>query len=237
MALIENSKQGRKDGGASRLLGSKRLGSIHSRVHSAIISSGYELEKLIFNEVDKTTTINVVNNPNIVDNITNGKAALGKYLCTKKSIKKSEIGALIKEYDSEAHEPDLILFDTENDLCLIIELKDGDAFDTKKMDGEKHSLDTTVRAIGPHTKFKCISKICGFNSTDKDKLVIGFKNRFSKDDILTGEELCEILSIDYGTITKRREHDTYKNRMFYIQEHLEVFADMCKNARVSKFLY
>ena len=46
MALIENAK-GRKDGGYVRLLGDKELGLLISRVHSAVISAGTELEKII----------------------------------------------------------------------------------------------------------------------------------------------------------------------------------------------
>ena len=46
MALIRN-RQGRTDGGYTRLFGDPQLGSLISRVQSAVISSGNELEKLI----------------------------------------------------------------------------------------------------------------------------------------------------------------------------------------------
>jgi hypothetical protein len=48
MAKIEESK-GRSDenSGYSRLFGSQQLGKLMSRVHSAVIRSGNELEKII----------------------------------------------------------------------------------------------------------------------------------------------------------------------------------------------
>ncbi len=49
---IKDTKHGRKDGAYTKLLGNEELGALISRVHSASISSGVELEKLILAKSD-----------------------------------------------------------------------------------------------------------------------------------------------------------------------------------------
>ena len=45
--LIEKTDEGRKDGAYTRLFGNADLGAFISRVHSASISAGTELEKIV----------------------------------------------------------------------------------------------------------------------------------------------------------------------------------------------
>ena len=47
MAKIENSKVKNTGGGYARLFGNEELGELITKVHSAVISSGSELEKMI----------------------------------------------------------------------------------------------------------------------------------------------------------------------------------------------
>jgi hypothetical protein len=49
---IENTKPGRIDGGYTRVFDNEKLGALISRVYSASISSGIELERLILAKSD-----------------------------------------------------------------------------------------------------------------------------------------------------------------------------------------
>ena len=51
MALIRN-RQGRTDGGYTRVFGDAQLGGLISRVHGTSIAAGNELEKLIIERAD-----------------------------------------------------------------------------------------------------------------------------------------------------------------------------------------
>ena len=53
MALIENAKPKEVSGGYTRLLGIAQLSTLISKVQSAVISSGTELEKCITKRVAK----------------------------------------------------------------------------------------------------------------------------------------------------------------------------------------
>ena len=125
--LIENAK-GRKDGhsGYSRLLGNEELGCLISKLQSTVISNGTELEKMI---LDRSSLIDELDS--FVFKAIEGAIPQGVYVCTKKVFKQSKvyyIDAL------KGIEPDLLVFVVEvNRVCKIIELKDGDAFDTNDL--------------------------------------------------------------------------------------------------------
>ncbi len=53
-------------------------------------------------------------------------------------------------------------------------------------------------------------------------IVKGFKNRFTTDQVMTGEELCRLLRISYDTILKARMHDAQDNRNYFIEELVKI---------------
>lgn len=124
MALIENSKGRLLGSGYARLFGNAQFGYLLSRVQATVITSGNELEKLI---VSLANTINDVDK--FLNSYTNGT-----FLISKTEIKKSSLSSNL--------EPDLLVFeiDDRKSHCYIIELKDGDNFDTKKAEGERDLL-------------------------------------------------------------------------------------------------
>src|SRR6266498_4469552 len=126
---IKNTKPGRKDGAYTRLLGDEQLGALISRIHAASISSGHELEKLILEKSD----LFLVRAAKEMENILlNGQKFDKKiYLIPKKIVKKSKF--------KSKHEPDYLILKKETKTLYITELKDGDAFDTKKSAGEVES--------------------------------------------------------------------------------------------------
>ena len=51
MAKIRESKNGRENGGYTRIFNNQELGSLFSRVQASVIRAGTELEKIVFNMV------------------------------------------------------------------------------------------------------------------------------------------------------------------------------------------
>lgn len=209
---IANAK-GRRDGssGYTRVLGNSELGQLISRVQSTVISNGSELERII---VRMTNTINDLDV--FIDNVTDGLQADGVFLCQKKVLKKSR-------YAQAGIEPDLLVFVVERRrACKVIELKDGDMFDTKKSEGEKQHLEQFSTSFGARIPFVTDYYICSFNQEDKQHIREGFKNRFEIEHIMTGRELCEILSINYDAILEQRRRDMQENLDYFVDQLLGI---------------
>lgn len=221
---IRNAK-GRRDGdsGYTRVLGNEQLGQLISRVQSTVISNGTELERMI---LERCNTINSLDQ--FIEEVTYGNQDDGIYLCKKKTLKKSS-------YSIKDIEPDLLIFIVERKrVCKVIELKDGDNFDTKKSQSERKNLEQFATQFGAKIPFVTEFYICCFNQSDKNIIKEGFKNKFEIEHILNGEELCDILNIDYQEIIRIRKKDTEDNLEYFIDELLKI--DDVKNRIQEKLL-
>lgn len=116
----------------------------------------------------------------------------------------------------------MIFIVQENRVCKIIELKDGDAFDTKKSAKEKENLEKFSMLFGVKIPFVTKYYICSFNPNDKEKIKLGFKGVFDLENIMTGKELCEILSINYDEIINIRKKDAKENLEYFIDELIKI---------------
>ena len=210
MALIENAK-GREEGGGSgyeRLFGNHELGQLLSRVHATVISSGTELEKIIIgkavniNEVDKFLSHQVLQQ--------------GTYLISKSAIKASHL--------KSDREPDILIFKIAENIqhCYIIELKDGDTFDTKKAVGEVQNLIDFENHISSKIRFTTSIHVCSFNQPNKDKIIAGFKRKITKEQAMTGQELCTLLGLNYREIINSRLSNQIKNVSYFIDGILRI---------------
>ncbi|MDR0984216.1 MAG: hypothetical protein LBL93_04310 [Ruminococcus sp.] len=211
MSKIKNAKPKSNSGGYERVFGNKELGSLITKVQSTVISNGTELERIIQNQAK-----NVINN--IDDLIEMDFKEDNVYLISKKSIKKS------KNFKSITQEPDflILLIKGRKHHCHIIELKDGDMFDTKKSKAERDNLVTFKNLISSKLPFTTSIHICCFNQTDKETIAVGFKNVFSYEEILTGKEFCDLLEIDYEEIIKMRKQDEKENLEYFVEELLKI---------------
>ena len=210
---IKDTKPGRKDGAYTRLLGNEELGALISRVHSASISSGLELENLILAKSD----LFLVQSAEEMENLLlNGEKYDKKtYLIPKKIVKKSK-------FKSE-HEPDYLILKKATKTLYITELKDGDAFDTKKSAGEVESLRKFKNHISENVPYKTLILVCCFNQNNKEKIIQGFKSKIKSSEAFTGEEFCELIGIDYQAIIKeRKEQDQKENLNFFCNELLKI---------------
>lgn len=211
--------KGREDGnsGYTRVFENEELGSLISRVQATVISNGTELERLL---VERCNTIEDIEK--FIDDAEIGEISDGVYLCRKKIIKKSS------RYQVEGIkgiEPDLLVFLVQQRrVCKVIELKDGDAFDTKKALGEKEHLEQFARNFGAMIPFVAEYYICCFNQEDKEIIKTGFKNTFDMNHIMTGSELCEILEIDIQEIKNIRKRDARDNMNYFMDELLKIDA-------------
>lgn len=205
--------RGRTDGnsGYTRALGNDELGRLVSRVQSTVISNGTELERIIVSLTNPIHDLDL-----FINNVTDGEQENGVYLCQKKVLKKSS-------YAIRDIEPDLLIFIVDRHrICKVIELKDGDNFDTKKSESEKDHLEQFARLFGSRIPFVTEYYICSFNQENKEMIYTGFKGRFDLEHIMTGRELCEILHIDYDEIVSSRNEDMRDNFDYFINELVNI---------------
>ncbi len=206
-ARISDAQPKNSSGNYARLFGDEDIGNLITKIQSASIKAGYVLEDII---ACKSTLIPNGNFDEFIDDCMKGKYS-GIFLGTKKMIKDSK-------YNVKGHEPDLIIFSLDNNgrgECYIIELKVGAAFDTKKSDGEKETLEICRSVLGPKLPFITNSYLCAFHAEDRQEIVTGLKGRFGQEEVLTGRELCEILSLDYDEIVSE-ESRFQRDNMFYL---------------------
>ncbi|MCM1329714.1 MAG: hypothetical protein NC253_09775 [Ruminococcus sp.] len=209
---IENAK-GRRDenSGYIRLFDNVKLGQLLSKAQATVISNGTEFERIILSR-----TNNISDLDEFIDSVTDGTQPDGVYVCKKATAKKSKLTV-------PNHEPDLLVFLVQKKrLCKIIELKDGDTFDTKKARGEREQLEEYSIKFGAKIPFVAEYYICCFNQEDKDFIETGFKGVFTREHIMTGRELCEILSIDYDDIVESRKADARDNVDYFVSELLNI---------------
>ena len=213
MAKICNAKVNTSSGGYNRVFNNDELGRLMAKVQSTVISNGSELEKIILRQTNNITNLEV-----FIDNVTNGDVENGTYVCTKKVLKKSK-------YKLDGNEPDLLIFIVERRrVCKIIELKDGDTFDTKKASGEQEHLEKFNQHIGAKIPFVSDYYVCCFNQLDKHEIVRGFKNIFEIEHVMTGKELCDILGLSYEDIIEERKQDAKDNMEYFYHELMAIPA-------------
>ena len=211
MAKIKDSCPKSSSGGYERVFADKQIGDAIQRVQSTVIRNGNELEKII-----ESNSVLVADLSEFLDNVQYGQIADGVFLCAKGAKNR-------KEYLPKGHDPDLLIFQimpTGND-CYIVELKDGDNFDTKKASGEKAALEECKDFLETKIPFVTNFYVCAFNQTDRESIVAGFKHRFDINHVMTGKELCDILEIDYEEILENRKKDASQNVEFFVAELLK----------------
>lgn len=214
MALIEKGK-GRKDGGYTRLFANIELGHLMSRVQSAVISAGTELEQII------KTEVSIIDN--LDDFLSQELMHDGIFVADKRKMKNC------KTLDFSGSEPDFIIFKRRNNkqMCHLIELKDGDSFDTKKSAAEHQAMHSFISKNAQHLQFIVRSHFCCFNQNNKAEILKGFKKKISIEEAMTGQEFCELLEIDYNAIVKKRKGDALENFNYFLSEIIKI--DTVKN--------
>jgi len=197
MALISNAKGRGENGtpsGYERLFGNRQLGLLMSKVQSAVISTGNELEKTIADEITDTKGISI-----------------------QKINKENRVFKGIKD----GHDIIIDCVVEKEGKIKLIEIKDGDTFDTKKVAGEVASLITAkAHLIKSHNlKEEQVSiHYCSFNATSHEQIEKGAKGLLPKDSAMTGREFCKMIGLDFDKIVEGRKSDQKENLDYFIGE-------------------
>jgi hypothetical protein len=205
--IIDRMPKARSEGsGYERVLGDAQLAKLISATHATTIAAGSELEKLIMEKAPTIESLDAY--------LGLATPPDGVFLAQKRQIQKSVI------LGGTGSDPDFVIFEknSREQKCRIVELKDGDQFDTKKAAGEWHSLNQFLVTISRKIQFKTSAHVCFFHATDRQAVVDGFKRKIEIEDALTGRELCAILGVDYDAITAFRKKHQFKNFDFFIRE-------------------
>lgn len=198
---IIDMKDGRSDGGYTRILGNPRLGSLVSRTHAASISAGRELERLIDVQIPEA-------NLSSIDEIARGTTKREfAIICKPERPRSGEMRKIISDY---------AIFDQPG--FVVIEVKDGDTFDTQKSRAMKKNLQTLTEYITNRTGYAGTFYVCSFNAKTRAQIVHGLKGHFSTDQVLTGKELCDLIDISYEKIIEQRSRDQIDNFDFFVEE-------------------
>lgn len=227
MALISNAKGrgvNQTPSGYTRLFGISELGNLISKIQATSISAGTELEKLIWERVNQIKNLDKF----LIETLHKQDGEDKVWVAIKKQIKQSET-------INSKYEPDFIAFDLKSRMCYVIEVKDGDQFDTKKASGEHNTLHNFTNDISSDLAFSTRIFMCCFNARTIDEIYHGLKGKFAKDELMTGKDLCLLLGIDYDEIVKVRTSDQQGNLVYFISSLLKI--DTIRNMilkRISK---
>jgi len=203
MAKIKNykPKKDNSSGGYLRLYSDQDMSNYHTAVHSTVIRNGNELVTKMINHyqgnlpVFKGKDVNLFQKTvTVFENNPNGCII---------------VGAKIKiEVDKEEYrtiEIDLIIFYQKT--LVILELKDGNNFDTKKSPAEIDSLFLCKEKFN-NVGYTVVNKFVSFNSDGTHSI----KDNRIHDIFQNGVDFCNEYNFDFDGIINERELDTYDNR-------------------------
>lgn len=198
-------KKHKTSGSYGRLFDNEKIGLVMSDVQSTAIRNGNELEKLIERYSNPLTNSDTCN---LINEIKLGTIQNGTYLLSKDSYRGTAIAI-------PNHEPDYIVVraNDTNTKIVVIEMKDGDDFDTKKSNAELETLTACKDFIENNFEISTDYALCCFNQKSRQNIVRGLKHRFDEAHVMTGNEFCELVDIEYEAIINERKSDATDNIM------------------------
>ncbi len=142
MARLRMARPRNTSGSYERLFDNAALGRLVSKIQSAVISSGSELEATIADLVPNIPDLDAFLGQEIMPE--------GVLLARKRQIKRSDI------LDFAGSEPDFMVFKRRHGLqaCHIVELKDGHVFDTKKASAERQAMHGFIERNARHIQYR-----------------------------------------------------------------------------------
>lgn len=206
MARIADSK-GREDdnSGYTRLLGLPELGQLLSRIHATVIRNGNELELMLAERCAFRAT-------GLAQRLNGALTLFTQPL-------EAFFGEALHVTDSDhLTAADIVILDHRAREVRVVEVKEGDLFDTKNADGELACLRPLALFIGARLRYRPQFQLCCFNQEDKSAILRGLKGRFSAEQVMSGRELCAILGVSYEAIRRQREEDVRANLAFLARE-------------------
>lgn len=142
MARLRNAKPKNSSGSYERLFDNASLGALASKIQSAVISSGSELEARIAASVQNIPDLDAFLEQEIMSE--------GVLLARKRQVKRSAT------LNFAGSEPDFMVFKRRGGVqtCHIVELKDGHVFDTKKASAERQAMHRFIERNAQHIQYR-----------------------------------------------------------------------------------
>jgi len=212
MVLIKNNHPGRRDGNYTRVFGDAEMGSLISAIHGTSISMGRVLEEII-----RGMAPDVGNEEIPMDDFFDKIISPGIYIISKKGMTDSRL-----KFD---HKADMVVINVVKNSLLVLEVKLGDNFDTKKTHGEVISLKEYSESLKCAIKSYRVSwAVCFWFADNKASIVKGFKGKITEKEALTGREFCNLINISFDEVNRRlyEEHQE-ANREFVFDTMGEIF--------------
>jgi hypothetical protein len=197
MALISDARGRGEDetpSGYERLFGNRQLGMLMSKIQSAVISTGNELEEILASHIKNPKGISI-----------------------QKINKENRVFKGIKD----GHDIIIDCVVEKDRKFMLIEIKDGDTFDTKKVAGEVESLLLAKKHLIKTHKLKeqdVSVYYCSFNATSHEQIEIGAKSLLPKNSAMTGKEFCKLVGLDFDKIVQERKKQQPENLNYFIEE-------------------
>ena len=210
MARIRNARPKNQSGAYERLFGNAELGALASKIQSAVISSGSQLEAMIADSVPNIDDLDAFLRQDVMEE--------GVCLVRKREIQRSATLTL------RSPVPDFMVFRRRDgeQMCHIVELKDGHVFDTKKARAEHQAMHEFIERNARHIQYPYRTHFCAFNQDDRQVIWDGFKQRIAFDEAMTGREFCNLLEIDHDDIVRRRQEDCDDNVEYFVEELFQI---------------
>lgn len=204
--MIESKGRADRNSGYSRLLGNDFLGQLFSQVHATVIRTGNELEKILLANTPFAASYEEVFGSTIVFAERPPKQVL--YNVGIPEVPGSKL--------------DFVVIDHVQQKVYVVEVKDGDTFDTKKSSGELSSLRLFSEKVGEKLAYQASFYFCSFNLADKRLIVAGAKNRFSLDQVMTGRDFCDLIGVDYDLVVESRKEEQVDNLSYFLDQLLKI---------------
>jgi hypothetical protein len=210
MAKLKEAK-GRSEeetaSGYERLFGNHEMGLLLSKCHATVISSGNELEKILTNKIKSK-------------GISTKGISIGDINRDNRIFKKAK-----KDLKGKFHDIKVDVVIEKNGRIKLIELKDGDTFDVKKVAGELESLELAKKKLIEKRRISSENitiHFCCFNAQTSEQIEKGAKGLLPPGCAMTGKELCKELGIDYDEIVKERKEEQPENLDYFINELVKI---------------
>jgi hypothetical protein len=198
MALLKDAKSKTDEeitnSGYWRMSKNIDMARLFQQIQSTVIRNGNELEELVFRDSHIRGRVK--------QEYTDVDLEDAPCLYYKTTLKEGIIPGLEKSVH-----PDFIV--VTHDSVSVVELKDGNNFDTKKSTGEIDKLEMITAFLQQHTSKKVKGLIVLWNTEDLGNA--SFKDKRASRHLMTGREFADLVGIDFDALNKSREADAQKN--------------------------
>jgi len=191
-----------------RVFGDIPLCKLFSKIHAASISAGTELEKLLVSESPYSMTYTDFT-----------RALTQSTLFIQPILLIYNLPSILRDGKNKA-KGDFLLIYPQQGKGVVLEIKEGDAFDTKKSDGERSSLAFLSEHYSKILARSITYALSSFHAPDRAHILLGTKGRFDTDHALTGRELCTLIGTSYEAVMGKRISDQMFNLNYFINQLL-----------------